>query len=103
MGGSTIAVASVSLAVVQTISTQRKMKNAVPCKACSGTGHRSCEICLGKGIIRARAPRTMRQMMQEVRGGGASVALQPIDLICPACGCTLEQKCLNCVGKGKIF
>ncbi len=156
MGGATIAVASVSLAVVQTIATQHKvsflnsitdikggvyfwssyflkvslpgvshlhhvlynvyfliihlflnfplqMKHAVPCTACKGTGLRRCEICLGKGIIRARAPRTMRQMMQEARGGRGSVVTQPMDLICPACGSTLEQKCLNCVGKGKVF
>ena len=81
-----------------------QMKNAVPCTVCGGTGTRRCEICCGKGIIRARAPRTMRQMMQDARGGNKSTSSpQPIDLICPACGSTLEQRCLNCLGKGKVF
>ena len=80
------------------------MKHAVPCAGCRGTGHLPCDVCRGRGIVRARAPRTMKQLLEEARSkaGGGAPPPPAVDLICPACGCTMEQRCLNCLGIGKV-
>ena len=86
-------------------SLSAQMLTATACTQCQGEGYVRCDICMGRSIVRCRPPRTMRQLMLEYRGvseGGEDAAAAPMECECPACGTSMYQRCLNCLGEGKV-
>jgi predicted RNA-binding Zn-ribbon protein involved in translation (DUF1610 family) len=107
MSGATLAVSSVALGVMRTVTRRQQRSKSKPCTRCNGNGFLyPCDVCLGKAVIRSRAPRTFKQLLAEARGKGAkSVAPEDLQVqcSCPACGTTMHQRCLNCLGEGAVY
>lgn len=61
---------------------------------------------VGRGMLRCRAPVRQSQLARKLRpqaAGSASGAAAPtLQCICPACGASREQRCLNCLGEGRV-
>jgi len=126
LGGSTIVVSGVGIAVAKRIARAKKLKTASPCRQCAGEGYLPCDVCLRTCVVRCRAPRSMREIMlearnaeklgkgrkvvgrgEEDRGPGASrsastSASPPVYCSCPACGTSGFQRCVNCLGDGRV-
>lgn len=108
MGGATMLVSSLALGVAKNVSKQRQRKLAIQCRVCQGNCYVPCDVCLGRGIIRTRRPRSMKQILLEAKGGKSSNGIsatenEAVMCTCPACGTTLQQRCLNCLGEGSVF
>jgi hypothetical protein len=59
----------------------------------------------GKAILRCRQPVSMKQLQRRSSSqaaGGNSEAEPTAVCSCPACGTTRLQRCLNCLGEGKV-
>ncbi|KAK9815802.1 hypothetical protein WJX72_009750 [[Myrmecia] bisecta] len=66
---------------------RRKAKVAAPCLSCTGMGKRPCQCCKGKLVLDYQpfeSPQTKRWC------------------VCPACSAKGLQKCLNCLGSGRV-
>lgn len=133
MGGATIVVSGVAMAVAKQVTrttrvrntlfffdcnlyVSRKqqfnavnffivsqMKHAMPCAQCSGEGFVPCQICMGTCVVRCRAPRSMRQLLRESDINGGTINVEAAQCSCPACGTSGWQRCVNCLGSGKIL
>jgi hypothetical protein len=77
--------------------------SATACSVCTGTGYLACKVCHGKGFIRCRAPVSLRTLAAKVKPGPKAPEAEPVLVNCPACGTTLRQRCLNCLGEGTVF
>eukprot|EP00887_Chlorella_sp_A99_P002909 scaffold6.g2909.t1 len=102
LGGATLAVSTLGLSVVKVVVKQRKMKAATECTVCKGTGYLKCGLCRGRAILHCRAPVKLSQLRRRKAAGADSGAANVAQCACPACGTTLEQRCLNCLGEGKV-
>jgi hypothetical protein len=56
----------------------------------------------GKGIVRCRQPVPMRLLRRQKPPAAGDPSRAPVMCSCPACGTTRTQRCLNCVGEGKL-
>ena len=61
----------------------------------------------GRGVLRCRAPVRRSQLARKLRpqagsGGDAAAAAPPVQCACPGCGTTRVQRCLNCLGEGRV-
>jgi hypothetical protein len=77
---------------------------ATPCAACRATGYLPCQVCRGRAVITCRVPRSLLQLARDRGGaGGADEVLgATTQCTCPACGTTMQQRCLNCLGEGRV-
>lgn len=105
LGGATFLVSGAVLSVAKRVVRQRKMAAATTCTLCQGTGFLACQVCMGKAIIRCRPPVSLKQLKKRQQppaagsDGGGSTAIM---CSCPACGATRQQRCLNCLGEGRV-
>ena len=109
LGGSTILVSGIGIAVAKRVARTKKLKTARPCSECGGEGYLACDVCLRTCIVRCRAPRSMRDIMLESRSkssaalkGGEPSSVEtppavPVYCSCPACGTSGYQRCVNCL------
>lgn len=114
LGGSTILVSGMGIAVAKRVARTKKLKRAQPCSQCGGEGYLACDVCLRTCIVRCRAPKSMRDIIKDSRskslaarkGGEPAPAETPPDMpvycSCPACGTSGYQRCVNCLGDGKV-
>jgi hypothetical protein len=102
MGGATMAVSGVALAVVRQVNKRRHARLASQCAECGGGGYVPCEVCRGAAVLRCRAPVRLRDLgrRKPAQPGDAGAASY---CSCPACGTTMRQRCLNCLGEGAVF
>eukprot|EP00890_Picochlorum_soloecismus_P004417 jgi/Picsp_1/4977/NSC_02340-R1_hypothetical protein CHLNCDRAFT_140956 [Chlorella variabilis] len=103
MGGATIVVSGVAMAVAKQVTRATRMKHALPCAQCRGEGFVICQICMGTCVVRCRAPRSMKQLLRESDTNGGALNVETAQCSCPACGTSGWQRCLNCLGSGKIL
>jgi predicted RNA-binding Zn-ribbon protein involved in translation (DUF1610 family) len=102
MGGTTLLVSSVALGVVKRVVRARRLSAATPCAPCGGAGYVACDVCRGRRVVSCRAPRSLRQLRAEAGGRGGGAVAPSVDVACPACGATTVQRCLNCLGEGRV-
>ncbi|KAI3436389.1 hypothetical protein D9Q98_005806 [Chlorella vulgaris] len=95
-------VSAATLKVAKQVVHHRKMKVATQCLACDGVGYLRCQVCMGKGIVRCRQPVPMRLLRRQKPPAAGDPSRAPVMCSCPACGTTRTQRCLSCVGEGKL-
>lgn len=99
------AVSGVALSVAKRVLRHRKMAVATKCSVCDASGFMSCQVCMGKAIIRCRQPVSLKQLRRRSRpaaAGEGGEAGGVVHCACPGCGTTRLQRCLNCLGDGKV-
>jgi hypothetical protein len=114
LGGSTILVSGMGIAVAKRVARTKRLKMARPCSQCGGEGYLACDVCLRTCIVRCRAPRSMRDIMNDSRSRSSAARkgaepttaettpAVPVYCSCPACGTSGYQRCLNCLGDGRV-
>ncbi len=117
LGGSTILVSGMGIAVAKQVARTKKLKMARPCSQCAGEGYLACDVCLRTCIVRCRQPRSMRDIIKESRSKSSApregcepansemaptAPVLPVYCSCPACGTSGYQRCLNCLGDGRL-
>lgn len=88
------------MAAENDVSLNVQLKSASACSQCDGEGYLSCQICHGSCIVRTRKPQRMSQIM---KGNENSENEPAVYCSCPACGTSRYQRCLNCLGLGKVL
>jgi hypothetical protein len=109
LGGSTIVVSGIGIAVAKQVSRARKMKVGTSCCQCKGEGFLPCDVCLRTCVVRCRPAKSMSDIMRETKNKkmkqapGQQVDVPPaVYYSCPACGTSGYQRCLNCLGDGRV-
>jgi hypothetical protein len=113
LGGSTIVVSAVGIALAKRVARARKLKSALSCCQCNGEGYLPCDVCLRTCIVRCREPKSIRDIMLETKQAkvdrglpgadrAADPSVPPVYCSCPACGTSGYQRCMNCLGDGKV-
>ncbi|KAL6767085.1 hypothetical protein ACKKBG_A38515 [Auxenochlorella protothecoides x Auxenochlorella symbiontica] len=103
VGGATLLVSSAGLHAVKAVVKHRQAKRLVACQPCRATGYRSCDICHGEKLMLCRAPVSARSLKQQQAQSAAAQPEAQVLCVCPACGSTAKQRCLNCLGTGKAL
>ena len=75
---------------------------ATACSECAGSGYRRCEVCSGRAVIRCREPVPLRLLAKQKEAAPGAAPAPTAMCSCPACGTTLQQRCLNCLGEGRV-
>ncbi|KAJ9530372.1 hypothetical protein QJQ45_000746 [Haematococcus lacustris] len=93
LGGATIAVSSVSMAVTRFVVDRNKKKYMVACPVCHAKQKVSCDVCRGERTLRyqpAKAPQPTSTFGPQLSACA----------MCEGCG---EQTCPNCTGSGETL
>ncbi|KAJ9530837.1 hypothetical protein QJQ45_028717 [Haematococcus lacustris] len=93
LGGATIAVSSVSMAVTRFVVDRNKKKYMVACPVCHAKQKVSCDVCRGERTLRyqpAKAPQPTNTFGPQLSACA----------MCEGCG---EQTCPNCTGSGETL
>ncbi|PRW56352.1 hypothetical protein C2E21_5308 [Chlorella sorokiniana] len=102
LGGTTAIVSGVALSVAKRVVRARRNAAATSCAQCTGSGFLPCQICMGHGVLRCRAPVRRSQLARKLRPQAEAAAAPPVQCSCPGCGTTRLQRCLNCLGEGRV-
>lgn len=52
----------------------------------------------GRAVVRSRAPVPLKALVSKA----GQPPVPPVLAACPGCGTTLQQRCLNCLGEGRV-
>uniref|UniRef100_A0A7R9V414 Uncharacterized protein n=1 Tax=Chlamydomonas euryale TaxID=1486919 RepID=A0A7R9V414_9CHLO len=93
LGGSTVVLSSVSMAVTKAVVDRTKKKSMVSCAVCEGDKTQVCSVCEGE--------RTLKYIPEKHVIPGSKVATT-------MCACTMcegvgQQTCVNCLGEGSTY